>query len=554
MDPATIAAGIEQAFDRLSRSAFADALWSRSLDVWPNDAAARKVIANRLGWLDAPDEAAAHLPRLREFAGRVRDEAFTDVVLLGMGGSSLAPAVLRRVIGIAPGFPRFRVLDSVDPDAVRDALEAAATSLFVLASKSGSTIEPNVMAAEAQRRIRAAGIAEPGSRFVAITDEGTALHQRAGTEHFRDIFVNRPDIGGRYSALSFFGLVPAALMGIDLDALLAAARDMAAACRARDPRTNPGLALGAMMAVAAQAGRDKLTLLLPPPLEAFGLWVEQLVAESTGKHGKGVLPVAGESSDAPFGDDRAVVAVEIGGAGPAAASLQRAHVTNAPVVTLTMPNALALGAEFFRWEFATATAGYLLDINPFDEPNVQQAKDATRELLDAYTAQGRLPVPESQAAIEGARITLSHAAQEVIGDFPTSIGRLLRPGDYFSLLVYLPPDDSPLAAPLEHFRAAIAAKSGCATTLGYGPRYLHSTGQLHKGGPNSGVFFIVTATAAADLPIPGAPYSFGVLEMAQAAGDFKSLDRAGRRAIHLHLPARDARVLLAVTNHLINSV
>jgi glucose-6-phosphate isomerase len=529
VDPASIDHGLEQAFGRLSRSAFADALWSRRLDVWPDDPAARKVIANRLGWLGAIEFATPRLPRLRDFAGAVRTGGFTDIVLLGMGGSSLAPEVLRQVIGVAPGFPRFRVLDSVDPDAVREALEPAATSLFVLASKSGSTIEPNVMTAEAQRRIRAAGIANAGSRFIAITDEGTALHQRARDEGFRDVFINPTDIGGRYSALSFFGLVPAALMGIDLDALIGSARDMATACRANDPKANPGLALGALMAAAALLGRDKLTLLLPERLKPFGLWVEQLVAESTGKQGKGVIPIAGEPPDTPLGDDRFVVSIDL-------------------------PDALALGGEFFKWEVATATAGFLLEINPFDEPNVQQAKDATRALLGAYTSQGKLPVPEPHAAIEGARVTLSHAAQDALaGASPTSFLGLLGAGDYFGLLVYLPPDDGRFGAVLEEFRTTVGKRTRCATMLGYGPRYLHSTGQLHKGGPNTGVFVVVTAPAADDLEIPGQPYSFGVLEMAQAAGDFQSLDRAGRRALHLHLPARDAVLLRQVLNHLINS-
>ena len=522
MDPGT-------SFDRLSRSAFADALWSRRLDVWPDDPAARKVIANRLGWLGAIEFATPRLSRLRDFATAVHADGFTDIVLLGMGGSSLAPEVLRQVIGVAPGFPRFRVLDSVDPDAVRDALEPAATSLFVLASKSGSTIEPNVMTAEAQRRIRAAGIAKAGPRFIAITDEGTALHQRARDEGFRDVFINPTDIGGRYSALSFFGLVPAARMGIDLDALIASARDMAAACRENDPKANPGLALGALMAASAKAGRDKLTLKVPPELEPFGLWVEQLVAESTGKQGKGVIPIAGEPPDAALGDDRFVVSIDL-------------------------PNRLALGGEFFKWEFATATAGFLLDINPFDEPNVQQAKDATRALLGAYTSQGKLPVPEPHAAIEGARITLSHAAQGALaGASPTSFLQLLGAGDYFGLLVYLPPDNARYAAVLDEFRTAVGKRTRCATMLGYGPRYLHSTGQLHKGGPNTGVFIVVTAPATEDLDIPGQPYSFGVLEMAQAAGDFQSLDRAGRRALHLHLPARDPALLRQVTSHLTNS-
>jgi glucose-6-phosphate isomerase/transaldolase/glucose-6-phosphate isomerase len=542
LDTNPIAIPFQKALNRLEQARFADALWTRDLDVWSSDAATRSKIANRLGWLGAIDFVTPHVPRLRAFADRVQQDGFTDIVLLGMGGSSLAPEVLRLVVGVAPGRPRFRVLDSVDPDAVRDALANAASSLFVLASKSGSTIEPNTMAAEAQRRVLAAGFPHWGPRFVAITDEGTAFHARAQAEGFRDIFVNPSDVGGRYSALSFFGMVPAALMGIDVEALLEGASWMAAACHETDPRANPGLALGAFMAASTEAGRDKLTLLAPDRLQSFGLWVEQLVAESTGKEGKGVVPIAGEGADAPFGADRAAVAIQLGP--DAARGIERATAGGAPVLRATMPDTLALGAEFFRWEVATAAAGWLLGINPFDEPNVQQAKDATRVLLDAYTKQGKLPVPESHGGIDGVRLTLSDAAQTRLASadaraFLTAVG----PGDYVGLLAYLPPEHEGFAAALERARAAIGARTGAATMFGYGPRYLHSTGQLHKGGPNNGVFVVVTADPAEDLAIPGEPFSFFVLEMAQALGDFHSLDRSGRRALHVHLPRRDPQLL-----------
>ena len=503
----------------------------------------QKAIGNRLGWLGAVDFVTPHVPRLRECAAAVRRDGFTDVVLLGMGGSSLAPEVMRRVIGVAPGTPNFRMLDSTDPDAVRDAFARAGTSLFVLASKSGTTIEPNVMAAEAQRRLREAGIANPGSRFIAITDEGTALHTRAQHEGFRDCFVNPSDIGGRYSALSFFGMVPAALMGVDIDALLQSARAMAVACRDTNPETNPGLALGALMASAARAGRDKMTLLVPNQLEAFGLWVEQLVAESTGKHGKGVIPIAGEPATAPMGSDRATVAMSLGGAAPPATPA---------LMTLSMSDTHALGAEFFRWEVATAAAGFLLDINPFDEPNVQQAKDATRKLLDAYTSHRRLPVPEPHASRDGIRLTLSAAAQGAAVD-PERFLDLARPRDYACLLAYLPPDVSPFDPLLVQARRRIGQRTRCATMIGYGPRYLHSTGQLHKGGANNGLFIVLAAPATEDLAIPGGTYSFGVLEQAQAIGDFQSLDHAGRRALFVQLPSRDPLLIQRALDLLLQS-
>jgi glucose-6-phosphate isomerase len=554
----TLAAGplaipFAQACVRLDEVGFADALWNRRLDVWPGDTATRDKIANRLGWLSALDFVTPHLPRLSELGERVRRDGLTDVILLGMGGSSLAPEVLRQVLGVAPGFPRFRMLDSVDPDAVRHALDPAATALFVLASKSGGTIEPNVMAAEAQRRLRAAGHAEPGQRFVAVTDENTVLHRRAAEERFRDVFVNPADIGGRYSALSFFGLVPAALMGADLNRFTAAARYMEAACKVPTAEQNAGLALGAYMAAGALSKRDKLTLLLPERLQSFGLWVEQLVAESTGKQGKGVVPIAGETDEALFGDDRIAVIVTVGGEGPDVALTDRARAAGLPIMTIAMTDEYALGAEFFRWEFATAAAGYLLGINPFDEPNVQQAKDATRVLLDAYQQHGHLPLPEAHASAEGARFTLSSAAEsELAGDPALAFLRLVRPHDYCGLLAYLPPDLSTFDNLLREFRMAISARTGAATMFGYGPRYLHSTGQLHKGGANNGVFIVLTADAGEDLPVPGERFSFGVLEMAQAIGDFQSLDRTSRRALHLHLPQRDPFLLRRVMGALVN--
>ena len=550
LDPGPLGAVLEDAFRQLEGSRFADALWTRSLDVWSADPAVQQQIANRLGWLDVFAVESPHTPRVEAFAASLRDGNISDVVLLGMGGSSLAPEVLRAVVGVAPGSPRFQVLDSVDPDSVNAAMARAATSLFVLASKSGSTIEPNALAAEAERRLREAGVTTPGSRFVAITDEGTPLHHRALNQHFREVFINPSDIGGRYSALSLFGLVPAALMGIDIHRVLASARAMADACRGADPRRNPGLVLGAFIAAAARVGRDKLTLVLPPRLEPFGLWVEQLVAESTGKQGKGVVPVFGEATKVPLSDDRIIVQLSLDNQSPPLASMNREGTAPTPTIAIQIPDVATLGAEFFRWKFATATAGWLLDVNPFDEPNVQQAKDATRLLLDRYSAEGQIPVREPDAVIDGVRLTLTDAARHVTE--PVEFLRLLQPSDYFGLLAYLPPETEAFAQALQALRHDVAARTGLATTLGYGPRYLHSTGQLHKGGPNTGVFILVTADVAADLPIPGAPYSFGVLELAQATGDFESLNRTGRRALQIHLPGRDpdslrriARLILA---------
>jgi glucose-6-phosphate isomerase len=541
---ASLDAALDKTFKRLAELHFPEALESRDTAMWTADEATRGKIANRLGWVEAIDFSREHLPRLRQLAATIPTAGFTDIVLLGMGGSSLAPEVIRQVLGVAPGLPRFRMLDSVDPDAVRDAMTSAESSLFVFASKSGGTIEPNAMAAEARQRLQVAGVSDWGSRFIAITDEGTALHAFAIEEQFRDIFINPASIGGRYSALSLFGMVPAALMGIDVDSMLSRAADMEERCFAADVRGNPGTALGALMAAGALAGRDKLTLLLPPRLASFGLWVEQLVAESTGKQGKGIVPITGESPATPIGDDRIAVCVYLPGESPDSDARERLHAAGTPMIDIELQDVLSLGAEFFRWEVATAAAGRLLDINPFDEPNVQQAKDATRKLLETYTSEGRLPIPEPHAGNGGVRLALSSAAHDRLGSLPpASFLGTVDPHDYVGLLAYLPPDDPAIAAVLGEARDRIGARARCATMLGYGPRYLHSTGQLHKGGANNGVFIVIAAPAGEDLQIPGETYSFGVLELAQAIGDFQSLDRTGRRALLIQLPNRAAATL-----------
>jgi len=408
------------------------------------------------------------------------------------------------------------------------------------------------MAAEAKRRVIEAGHTQWASRFVAITDEGTGLHRSATADGFRDVFVNPSDIGGRYSALSLFGMVPAALMGLDLDRLLAGARAMEGACRIAQSRDNPGLALGAVMNAGFGRGRDKMTLLLPRPLESFGLWVEQLVAESTGKHTKGIVPIAGESAEMSLGDDRVVVVVRVGDDTPEPAVLDRATASGAPAITIQLPDVYALGAEFLRWEVATATAGLLMAINPFDEPNVKQAKDATSALLTVYEQRKRLPLPEPHAEIDGVRLTLSEAAQAALSGAPaTSFLRVIGRGDYVCLLAFLPPDDNRFDGLLKEFRTKSGVRGDCATMFGYGPRYLHSTGQLHKGGANNGVFVVIVAEADEDLPIPDHPFSFSVLETAQAVGDFQSLDREQRRALLVTMPRRDPELLRRVMTSIV---
>jgi glucose-6-phosphate isomerase len=562
--PGTLANALTE--HRRSVDAAAAALWRRDPSLWSDDPAAQQKILNRLGWLSSPGLMADSLERLRTFASGIQQAGFTHVVLLGMGGSSLAPEVLRAVIGVAPGWPTLHMLDSTDPAAVRAVATPPEHTLYLLASKSGTTIEPNSLAAHFRARLESS-VPRWADHFVAITDDGTELARRARDEGFRDVFINPSDIGGRYSALSYFGFVPAALMGQDLDGLAGWGLAMLSAAEPgpADTLTNPAVALALVIGAAAVAGRDKLTLLCPPALEAFGLWVEQLIAESTGKQGKGVVPIAGEAVGPAeqYGEDRLFVRLSLHGAATdftadTTDNVRSTYVDQAllgPAVEIELPEATALGAEFMRWEIATAILGAMLQINPFDEPNVQQAKDATRVLLDAYKTKGRLPDPAPDLTLPaGVRLALSQAARTRLGPGDAdAIITLIEEGDYFALLAYLGPDEA-VARELREFRHAVRDRTRVATMFGYGPRYLHSTGQLHKGGPNTGVFVLLTADPEADLPIPGEGFSFGTLELAQALGDFASLDATNRRALHVHLPRPDPALVREVADALLARV
>jgi glucose-6-phosphate isomerase len=557
--PGPLAGTLNASADAAARAA--NGLWKRDPSAWSPDPTVQKAIADRLGWLDSPALMADSIDRLQMFAADVKRDGFTDAVLLGMGGSSLAPEVLRAVIGVAPGSPRFHMLDSTDPAAVRATTDAITpkTSLFLLASKSGGTIEPNVLAAHFRHTLESRGVSRWADHFVAITDPGTAVERRAHEENFRDVFLNPPDIGGRYSALSFFGMVPAALMGQDLGEIIGWGLAMLAASDpgAVGPMENPAVALGLAMGIAARQGVDKLTLLAPSSLDAFGLWVEQLIAESTGKKGTGIVPIANEplGDASKYGTDRLFVRVRAHGAPDQDRldALQRALLTaHAPCVDIDLPQSAALGAEFVRWEIATAVAGALIKIDPFDQPNVQQAKDATQALLAQFKSAGKLPIPPPDRTLHnGIALTLSSAAKKTLtpagGD---ALLTLIHQGDYFALLAYVSTMDPALAEELRALRQAVRDRTRAATMFGYGPRYLHSTGQLHKGGANSGVFLLITAAPREDLPIPGEPFSFGTLELAQAVGDFNSLDAAGRRALHAHLPSPDRGLVKALADAL----
>ena len=544
VDPGKLEQDVHSAFAMLEQIRFVDALWSRRVEDWSNNSDIKTQISSRLGWLSIIDWIQPQVQKIEQLAKQVQANDFSDIVLLGMGGSSLAAEVMHRTIGRSKNAPKFLMLDSVDPVEIRRALEKTATSLFIISSKSGTTIETNSIAKEVRHRLEAEGCTNLGSKFIAITDENTDLHRYAVDQRFREIFINPSDVGGRYSALSFFGLVPAGLLGIPLETLLNQAALMATACRNEKPQRNPGLTLGVFIAVAAKAGRDKLTLIFPKRLASLSLWIEQLIAESTGKQETGIVPITSESLLPHYGTDRSAVVIELAGQETDPEIVARLKTTSCPILTIQMPDTNFLGSEFFRWEMAAATAGFLLGVNPFNEPNVRQSKKTTKKLLDIYSASGQLPLTKPDAITEDAKFLLSDSArQQLKNKEPCHFLDLLTTDDYLGLLAYLPTSEIKIEEILKNFCTTVSGISGHATTLGYGPRYLHSTGQLHKGGKRNGLFIIITAKPKNDLPVPNESYSFGILQQAQAIGDFVSLEADQRRALLIQLPTRDPNIL-----------
>lgn len=519
-------------------------VWARDASVWT-----RQGEDSWLGWLRATDDATELIDELKGFSREVQADGIENVLLLGMGGSSLCPDVLARSFGTLPGHPRLRVLDSTDPAQVASAdadLDLAKT-LVIVASKSGTTLEPAVFLEHFLARARAA-LGETAARhFVAITDPGSQLERRAETEGFRRIFLGEPTIGGRYSALSPFGLVPAALIGLDVARLVAGAEQMARACAPPEPLLrNPGAVLGAALGHAAEMGRDKLTLVLSPAIEGLGAWLEQLVAESTGKQGRAIIPVDGEKLANPedYGSDRVFVYTRIRTLfnRKLDAAVDRLAEFGHPVIRLEVDSPYDLGAEFFRWEFATALAGAVLGINPFDQPDVEASKVATRALTDAYEKSGKLEADEPILEADGLQVFASgQTAERLAGSSDRTLtGYLgahlstLQEGDYFALLAYLEMTRAH-DQQLQHIRHTIRDAKHVATCVGFGPRFLHSTGQAYKGGSGSGVFIQITCRDAKDIDIPGRSYSFGVVKAAQALGDLSVLVERGRRALRIHI-------------------
>jgi len=522
---------------RLIASRAVERMWACDHRLWKQDPTD---ITNRLGWLTIVEYMQDRAEDLLTFAASAKKRGIRDVVLLGMGGSSLGPEVLRATFGPSNGFPRLWVLDSTVPGWIQQVTQAIdpARSLFILASKSGGTIEVMSLFAHFWELVHKTPGHQGGEHFIAITDPGTGLEKLAAEHGFWRIFTNPPDIGGRYSVLSYFGLVPAALMGIDVARLLTRAITMAQACRIQTPlERNPGADLGATMASLAQAGRNKITLISSPQIAAFGLWAEQLLAESTGKEGTGLIPVANEPivSPAAYGTDRLFVYLRLKGDQNRQLDRQIAGLARHghPVLTLSLQDRYDLAGEFFRWEIATAVAGHLLGIHPFDQPNVQESKDNTARVLDTIQATGRLPKQTTATAAQAA----------------SQLKRQCRPDVYVAILAYTTPSFR-MEQAIRSLRRALVSYHHVTTTAGYGPRYLHSTGQLHKGGPKSGVFLQLVDQMIPDLGIPGKPFTFRTLAQAQAVGDIQALKAHDQQGIVLPLGKNPIATIQTLTKFL----
>ena len=554
------AAAFAAAVERARSEDWVNRLFARDATLWSSDARVQEAILDRLGWLDAPAHFSERTAGLEGFGDSVVDEGYTTAIVAGMGGSSLAPDILHRTFGSQDGYLALRILDSTDPAyvaATLDDLDPLKT-LMIVASKSGTTTEPNAFLAYQWKRVQDALDAvghhtydRPGAFFATVTDPGKSLDAIPHHDDFREVFLNPPDIGGRYSALTYVGLVPASLIGLDLDALLASASTMAGACRNPDPATNPGVSLGLAIGSLAANGRDKLTFLADDEIGSFGAWLEQLIAESTGKRGVGIVPIDLEplGGVADYGPDRVFVRIDLGesdngGRDELAAALEAA---GHPVIRISLTDPIDLGAEAWRWEIATAVAGIVLGIDPFDQPNVEEAKQLTRDLL----AKGGTVETAPPLAADGpltlygdAALRLTSGDGGVTGELARHLARR-KANAYLAIQAFIDPTPETDAA-LARIRTLLRAKTGRATTAGYGPRFLHSTGQLHKGGAPIGWFLQLTADHPADREIPGWPYTFGQLIDAQAAGDLAAIESHDLPIVRIHLGADPAAGLAAL--------
>ena len=550
--PESLARAVKAAIGDWQSGGKMQRLWQGDASLWSGGDE-----AGWLGWLDITEEQIARPVELRNLAKEVWSAGFRDILLLGMGGSSLCPEVLRKTFGKVPGYPDLHVLDSTDPAQVK-AFESKvdiARTLFIVSSKSGSTLEPNILKQYFfERMTQAVGADKAGSHFMAITDPGSKMQQKAEADRFRHVFLGRPSIGGRYSAISHFGMVPAAAIGVDIKKFLDRTQEMVRACGPSAPvEENPGAVLGIVLGTAARSGRDKVTIITSPDISYLGAWLEQLLAESTGKIGKGIIPVDREELGAPevYGNDRVFVyihtkhATDVRHDAKVAALQEAGH----PVLRIAMADIYDLGAEFFRWEIATAVAGSIIGVNAFNQPDVEASKIATRNLTAEYENTGSLPAEEPFAedddiqlftdeknAAELARTASGHKSSA--GYLKAHLGRI-GTGDYFAVLGFIQMN-AEHERKLQTIRHAVRDKKHVATCLGFGPRFLHSTGQAYKGGPNSGVFLQVTCDDVVQVPVPQQKYTFGVVKAAQARGDFQVLAERRRRTLRVHLHDVDA--------------
>lgn len=547
--PDAIAKGVEESLEDWRANNKVRRLWSHDASLWTNSDE-----GEWLGWLGITDDQIAHIQHLKDVGEEVKNAGFESALLLGMGGSSLCPEVLAVTFGKREGYPEMHVLDSTDPAQVKtfeNKVDLSKT-IFIVSSKSGGTLEPNIFKQYFFERVKeVVGEAEAGNRFIAITDPGSKMQQVAEGDMFRHIFFGLSSIGGRYSALSNFGMVPAAVMGIDVEKFLDRTEEMVQSCAATVPvEENPGVVLGTILGVAANHGRDKVTIITSPGINDLGAWLEQLLAESTGKVGKGLIPVDREALGAPevYGNDRVFAYLRLQSAPDPAqdAAVAALEAAGHPVVTIAVDGIYDLGEEFFRWEIATAVAGSIIGINAFNQPDVEASKIATRKLTSEYEQKGSLPDETPILEIDGIKLFTDEknaaALKDAAGDDSTLAGYLkahldrITAGDYFAVLGYIEMNDAH-ESQLQAIRHAVRDGKKVATCLGFGPRFLHSTGQAYKGGPNTGVFLQITCDDAVDVPVPGQKYTFGVVKAAQARGDFNVLAERNRRALRVHLGA-----------------